>query len=90
MAPLLKNATYIDWRTLEFTETDILVEEGLKGKIKLFYPGEADEEGIEIIDCRGKFVTKSFANGHHHVYSALSRGMPPPEKSPQNFLFYQD
>ena len=30
MAILLKNATYIDWRTLEFTETDILVEEGLK------------------------------------------------------------
>ena len=29
MAILLKNATYIDWRTLEFTETDILVEEGL-------------------------------------------------------------
>jgi len=85
MAILLKNATYIDWRTLEFTETDILVEEGLKGKIKLFYPGEANEESSETIDCTGKFVTKSFANGHHHVYSALSRGMPPPEKSPQNF-----
>lgn len=85
MAILLKNATYIDWRTLEFTESDILVEEGLKGKIKLFYPGEANEERDETIDCTGKFVTKSFANGHHHVYSALSRGMPPPEKAPQNF-----
>lgn len=85
MAILLKNATYIDWRTLEFTESDILIEEGLKGKIKLFYPGEANEEGVETIDCTGKFVIKSFANGHHHVYSALSRGMPSPEKSPQNF-----
>lgn len=85
MAILLKNTTYIDWRTLEFTEADLLVEEGLNKKIKLFYPGESDEKNADIIDCTGKFVTKSFANGHHHVYSALSRGMPPPELVPQNF-----
>ncbi len=85
MAILLKNATYIDWRTLEFTETDLLIKEGLNGKIKLFYPGESGEKNVDTLDCTGKFVTKAFANGHHHVYSALSRGMPPPEKVPQNF-----
>jgi len=82
---LLKNATYIDWKTLSFTEADILVQEGDNGKIKLYYPGEADESGVEILDCSGKFVTKGFANGHHHVYSALARGMPAPPKIPQNF-----
>ncbi len=82
---LLKNATYIDWKTLSFTEADILVPQGNNGKIKLFYPGEADESEVEILDCSGKFVTKAFANGHHHVYSALARGMPAPPKSPQNF-----
>ena len=82
---LLKNATYIDWQTLEFTEADILIEEGPNGNIKLFYPGEADKSNVDILDCSGKFVTKSFVNGHHHVYSALARGMPAPPKTPQNF-----
>jgi len=82
---LLKNATYIDWKTLSFTEADILVQEGNNGKIKLYYPGEADESEVKILDCSGKFVTKAFANGHHHVYSALARGMPAPPKPPQNF-----
>jgi cytosine/adenosine deaminase-related metal-dependent hydrolase len=30
-------------------------------------------------------VTKSFACGHHHIYSALARGMPAPARSPKNF-----
>ncbi len=85
MSILLKNTTYIDWLTFDFTEADILVEEGLDGKINLFYPGEAEEKGATIIDCSGKFVTKSLANGHHHVYSALARGMPAPPKQPNNF-----
>jgi len=40
----------------------------------------------EVIDCQGKLVTKSFAIGHHHAYSALSRGMPAPKKSPSDFF----
>ncbi|MCK7538359.1 MAG: hypothetical protein MZV63_49115 [Marinilabiliales bacterium] len=49
-----------------------------------------DDDGIvypdtEVIDCAGKLVTKSFAVGHHHAYSALARGMGAPKKSPQNF-----
>lgn len=82
---ILKNATYIDWQALEFITADILVEEGVKGKIKLFYPGEADETNVDKLDCTGKFVTKSFAIGHHHVYSALARGMGAPKKNPENF-----
>jgi cytosine/adenosine deaminase-related metal-dependent hydrolase len=85
MSLLLKNAIYIDWKALSFTEADILVPEGSNGKIKLFYPGEADEIGTEIIDCTGKYVTRAFANAHHHIYSTLSRGMPAPPQIPQNF-----
>ena len=31
-------------------------------------------------------MTKSFAVGHHHVYSALARGMGAPKKNPENFV----
>ena len=80
---LLKNATFIDYKTLEIKQTDILVEEGPEGKIS--FTNNADVKGAEIIDCTGKIVTKSFAVGHHHVYSALARGMGAPKKNPENF-----
>ena len=41
--------------------------------------------GGKVIDCAGKYVTRSFVVGHHHVYSALARGMPPPPRAPRNF-----
>jgi len=80
---LLKNATFIDWKSLEFKQTDILVEEGINGRIS--FPESADTTNAEIIDCTGKIVTKSFAVGHHHVYSALARGMGALKKNPENF-----
>ena len=85
---LLKNATYIDWETLEFTQADILVEEGPDGGIQLNPAAEilhAGNKKPEIHDCSGAYVTKSFAVGHHHVYSALARGMGAPAKNPANF-----
>lgn len=80
---LLKNATFIDWKSLEFKQTDILVEEGINGRIS--FTESADTTNAEIIDCTRKIVTKSFAVGHHHVYSALARGMGSPKKNPENF-----
>jgi len=88
MAIYLKNACYIHPDTLEFKNTDILVNEGIDAGISFyekddnFLPGTEDK----VIDCKGKLVTKSFAVGHHHVYSALARGMPAPEKNPENFV----
>ncbi len=87
---LLKNATFTDWQTLDFKQTDILVEEGTDGKIILSAEDPAGFKKLqgndtEIIDCTGKIVTKSFAVGHHHVYSALARGMDAPKKNPENF-----
>ena len=86
MPILLKNATYIDWKTLEFSNVNILVEQNIKA---IQFIGNSNEivnrPDIEILDCTGKLVTKSFAVGHHHAYSALSRGMGAPKKNPENF-----
>lgn len=82
---LLKNGTFIDWQMLEFKQTDILVGEGENGKLQFTFD-KVFTKNAKIIDCSGKFITKSFACGHHHVYSALARGMGAPKKSPENFL----
>ncbi len=87
MAILLKNTTFIEWDTLDFRTGDLLVEEGTKGSIRWLTDEKEVTEASrhEVIDCSGKLVTKSFGSGHHHVYSALARGMPPPPKKPQDF-----
>jgi len=84
MSIILTNGTYIHPTTLKFTKTDILVEEGFDGKI-YFTEYEPSGDIRKVIDCTGKYITKSFANGHHHVYSALARGMGAPKKNPENF-----
>ena len=42
--------------------------------------------GEESADLRGNIVLPGLVNAHTHLYSALSRGMPPPAQKPQNFL----
>ena len=88
MSLILKNTCFINWETLQFSNTHIYVGEGKNGRL-VFYD-DFNEIPVspkdEIIDCKGKLVTKSFAIAHHHTYSALARGMPAPEKTPANFL----
>jgi cytosine/adenosine deaminase-related metal-dependent hydrolase len=84
MTTYLKNANFIDWKTLEFKTSSIKIETGMNGKMEFVneIPSGAEDD---TIDCTGKIATKSFACGHHHVYSALSRGMGAPKKNPRNF-----
>ena len=79
----LKNSQYINPETFEITNTDIYVESGPNGKIK--FSNNSKKQVEQTIDCSGMFVTKSFAIGHHHIYSALAKGMPAPKKNPSNF-----
>ena len=88
MTLYLKNATFLDWQSLEIKRTHLAVEEGSQNGITLptTLPSEdtmARED--RVIDCAGKLVTKSFGCGHHHIYSTLARGMPAPPKIPANF-----
>lgn len=85
MSIILKNATFIDWKTLVFTKTNLLIEEGEQGKVK-FINSIPKDTSAEIIDCTNMYVTKSFVCGHHHAYSALSRGMGSPKKNRLIFM----
>ncbi len=89
MAVILKNATYINWMTLDFKCCNILTDQ--EDEALSFIEDDNLNSVItdlrpEVIDCTGMYVTKSFGVGHHHIYSALSRGMGAPKKNPRNFL----
>ncbi len=69
-------------------QCDIIAEDGKNAGIRLVNKKSVNQraaEENEVIDCSGKLITKSFAIGHHHVYSALARGMPKPARNPTNF-----
>lgn len=87
MQILLTNCTYIHWETLKFQQGHILVDQGDQGGIRFLndLPNDSDLKKYQVLDCSGKLVTKAFAIGHHHVYSALARGMPAPAVKPANF-----
>ena len=94
MTLYIKNANFIDWETLEFTNTHIEISEGKNGGIKLIDTlplsladslSTSTSMPLQVVDAKGKFVTRSFGCGHHHIYSTLARGMPAPAKTPENF-----
>jgi len=79
----LHDAQLIDWRTLGIRDCHLAVEEGADGGVSVV---DDIPEGADVIDCGGRFVTRALAVGHHHVYSALARGMPPPSRTPTSFV----
>jgi len=84
----LRNARFIDWQSLKIKDVHIKVDEGSTGGFSFVdsIPDSIlDDNSTRIIDCKGKFVTKAFGCGHHHIYSTLARGMPAPGKVPTNF-----
>ncbi len=89
MTLYLQDATYIDSETFAQTRGNIAVAPGPFGGIRLnaAIPCVAERNGVDsVIDVKGRFVMRSFVCGHHHIYSALSRGMPPAAKTPTNFV----
>ena len=89
MTLYLKNAVWIDPETFAVTHTDLAVQAGPLGGLTTYASipplGQRAPEDT-LIDCKGRFVTRAFACGHHHIYSALARGMPPASQAPTNFL----
>jgi cytosine/adenosine deaminase-related metal-dependent hydrolase len=89
MTLYLTNATFIDWQTLEFKTGHLAVSTQADKPVEFIHQVPTNQEWDsqdQVIDCRGKLVTKSFGCGHHHIYSTLARGMPAPSKTPSNFL----
>jgi cytosine/adenosine deaminase-related metal-dependent hydrolase len=80
----LQNGTFINWQTLEMIRTDVWVEKGENGRVHFSRPVNLPL-GLQTLDCKGMYITRALANAHHHIYSALACGMPPPQTTPASF-----
>ena len=85
MTILLRDATYIDHESCEVWRGDLRVGEGWDGAVERLEDGAPPQPADTTIECAGRIVTRSFVVGHHHIYSALARGMPAPPRPPHNF-----
>jgi len=79
----LTNGTYIDYKTIRFSNKTLKISRGQEGKFEFV---DSIPNNSEILDCKGKYITKSFVNSHHHIYSTLALGMPSPKIIPNNFF----
>lgn len=78
---LLKNARIVDWLPFGLTTGDLLIEQGQIAR----RGASISPSGAEVIDLEGRLVMPGWVVGHHHLYSALARGMPAPPRAPKNF-----
>lgn len=82
---LLKNISLIDSITFEIKKGNLLVDSTKDGAYHFIEENEIPNHA-QIIECEGYIAMKAFANGHHHAYSTLARGMPFNSEAPTNFL----
>ncbi len=85
----LRDAVYMDAESFAPHSGNLSVEEGPLGAVRtgaVIPPVSEQKPGDRVINCRGRFVTRAFACGHHHIYSALACGMPPAPKTPTSFV----
>lgn len=66
------------------TTGDVLVREGRVTEVGTI--GAVDEPDVERIDCSGCLVIPGNVCAHHHLYSALARGMPYRLEPPESFV----
>lgn len=86
MSLYLTNATWIDPDTFEVSAATLKVEEGpFGGMAKVAAPPCEPGPEDRLLDCSGRLVTRAFGCAHHHIYSALARGMPPAPHTPTSF-----
>lgn len=82
MGTILKGGTVVELEPACVEVTDLRVD---KGRIEERGKDLTAGEGDEVIDLSGKVILPGLVCAHHHLYSSLARGMPPPKEAPTSF-----
>ena len=84
MTVYLRGVLRGDPHTGELTPGDFLVEPGPQGTVQP--AARPPAHGDVLIEGHGALALPGLTCGHHHLYSALARGMPAPPRPPRTFL----
>ncbi len=81
MTLLVRSGRVFHGDPVQEVEGDLVVDEGV------ICGAVVDTlEKVKVLDASGCLVLPGFVIGHHHLYSALARGMPGPAQAPSNFV----
>lgn len=80
---LLSNATIVEWTIPRLRRGQIQIEGDRI--VAVLDPGTPLPPDSETVDCADLLVLPGHVCAHHHLYSALARGMPGPAEPPTNF-----
>ncbi len=83
MGTILRGGTVVEFEPASVSVADLRIDQD---RIVARAESLAAEAGDEEIELHGKVVMPGLVCGHHHLYSALARGMPGPHEPPENFL----
>src|SRR3954468_6223129 len=81
MRLILRNAQLLDLDPPTLIDEDLIIQDGIIA--------DPETEVIStslVVDCSGKLIVPGLVVGHTHLYSALAVGMPPPKRTPNNFV----
>ncbi len=81
MALLVRSDRVFHGDPVQEAAGDLVLDEGVVCGSLVDTPEE-----LEVLDASGCLVLPGFVIGHHHLYSALARGMPGPACAPRNFI----
>jgi len=83
MSVFVRDAEFWDEDAGVLRRGDLLVSSDDGGRIA---PTDAPPPpGAEVVDARGMPAVEGLTCAHHHLYSALARGMPAPPRAPRDF-----
>lgn len=82
MGTILKGGVVVEFEPASVEPADLKIE---NGRITARAPELAPQPGDDVVHVDGKLLAPGLVCAHHHLYSALARGMPPPATKPENF-----
>ncbi len=83
MSLYLRDVTFWDRHVGTLHRGGLVVESGPGGRLRPTHELPTGDD--TVLDCAGKLAMPAFTCAHHHVYSALARGMPVPPRPPRTF-----
>jgi len=83
MSLYISDISFFDRTNDSFARGNLRLRPGPDGDRELTSAPPTPED--TVIEANGRLALEGLTNAHHHIYSALARGMPAPPRTPRDF-----
>ena len=83
MSLYIRDVAFFDRHGGDLVRGNLRLTEGPDGDREI--TSDAPAPSDTVIEAHGALALEGLTNAHHHIYSALARGMPAPPRAPRDF-----